>query len=726
MSIDLTDERGNLAAFMLAGLGADVVLVEPPGGSAGRRRGPFAGDVDDGEHSLTFWGWNRGKRSVVLDLETADGQAALADAVRRRRRGDRVRRGARRPRRAACRRTRRSSRRRSRRSARPGRRRTGRRRTSRSTPPACQLAISGDDDRAPVRTAVPQSFLHACADAAAGVLVALTERATSGLGQHVEVSAQRSMMQATQSYALAVPLGGAAAQRTAGGVKTGGLDVRLLWPCKDGFASVTFLFGASIGPFTKRLMQWIYEEGYCDEATRDKDWLDYANLLYSGAEPIEEYDRLKRVVGDFCAVKTKAELLAAACERMLLIAPGRDARRRAAQRPVRGPRLHRRGRRRRAVAERPGARARARGCGRPPCRRSGSGGRRGSASTPPRCSARPGRPPSCRRPRRRVRAPLAGLKVLDLTWAMAGPATTRVMADFGADVVRVETSHHLDVARTIGPFVNDVPGNDSGGLLFNMTTGKRSISLDLRQPLAREVLDDLVRWSDVVIESFSPRGRAALDLEYERLAALRPGLVMMSSCLFGQSGPLRKYAGFGTMGASLGGFFDLTGWPDRPPCGPFGAYSDYPSPRFALCALLAALDHRRRTGEGQYLDFAQAEACVHFLSPAVLDQSVNGRATTRNGNADIAMVPHGVYPSAGDDAWVAIACRDDADWQALAALLDRADLAALTTTERRAREAELDGRRSALDRARAARRTRWPRRSPPACRPTRCRTPASA
>ena len=114
---------------------------------------------------------------------------------------------------------------------------------------------------------------------------------------------------------------------------------------------------------------------------------------------------------------------------------------------------------------------------------------------------------------------------------------------------------------------------------------------------------------------------------------------MMSSCLFGQSGPLKRYAGFGTMGASLGGFFHLTGWPDRPPCGPFGAYSDYPSPRFALCALLAALDHRRRTGEGQYLDFAQAEACVHFLAPAVLDQSVNGRATSRAGNTDIADGP---------------------------------------------------------------------------------------
>ena len=183
--IDLTDERGNLAAFILAGLGADVVLVEPPDGAASRRRGPFAGDVDDGEHSLTFWGWNRGKRSVVLDLDTADGQAALAelcagaDAV--------IECGAVPVDLAALR------------AANPALV------TASITPfgatgpkadwPAtdltvnaagCQLAISGDEDRAPVRTAVPQTFLHACADAAVGVVVALTERATSGLGQHVE------------------------------------------------------------------------------------------------------------------------------------------------------------------------------------------------------------------------------------------------------------------------------------------------------------------------------------------------------------------------------------------------------------------------------------------------------------------------------------------------------------------------------------------------------------
>src|SRR5439155_6970639 len=205
--------------------------------------------------------------------------------------------------------------------------------------------------------------------------------------------------------------------------------------------------------------------------------------------------------------------------------------------------------------------------------------------------------------------------------------------------------------------------------LFNMTAGKRSVAVDLTLPESRDVLEDLVRWADVVVESFSPRGRAALGIDYETLAALNPNLVMMSSCLFGQSGPLERYAGFGTMGASLSGFFHLTGWPDRPPCGPFGAYSDYVSPRFALAALLAALDHRRRTGEGQYIDFSQAEAAVHFLTPALMEFAVEGTGGGRQGNDDARMAPHGVYAAAGEDRWVAVACQTDDQWQSLSGLI---------------------------------------------------------
>ena len=690
--LDLTDERGQLAGATLASLGADVILVEPPEGSRSRRLPPFAGGVEDGERSLVFHSWNRGKRSVVVDLRTDEGQAQLsrlaqdADVV--------VESGAVPVDLAAMR------------SANPGLvtvsispfGSTGPKTDWPATDltvlaAGCQLAMTGDADRPPVRTGVPQAFLHAAADAAVGALLALTERATSGLGQHVDISAQRSVLQATQSCVLAVPLGGSPAERSSGGVRTGGLDVRLRWPCKDGFVSITFLFGDSMGPFTRRLMNWIHEEGYCDEATRDKDWIAYAAMLYDGREPISEYERLKGVLEEFCLTKTKAELLEAARSKVLLIAPvaAPDDVVESTQfavrdfwddvddpelgdRPVRAPGPFAWG----TVS---------------PVIRLGRAPRLGEhtdeiLATTAGTATATATAAAARGTERSL--PLEGLKVLDLTWAMSGPQTTRAMADFGATVVRVESTKVTDVARTVAPFLNDVPGNESSGLLFNMGAGKRSMTLNLRTVEGHAVLEDLIRWADVLIESFSPRGGASLGLDYQRVSAVNPDIVMMSSCLFGHSGPLAQYAGFGTMGASLTGFFHLTGWPDRPPCGPFGAYTDYMSPRFAFCTLLAGLDERRRTGRGQYFDFAQAESAVHFLTPALLDYAVNRNVQAADGNADPVMAPHGIYPSAGDDQWVAIACRDDSDWRALAAVLGRDDLTDLPAGERRARAAELD------------------------------------
>jgi benzylsuccinate CoA-transferase BbsF subunit len=142
----------------------------------------------------------------------------------------------------------------------------------------------------------------------------------------------------------------------------------------------------------------------------------------------------------------------------------------------------------------------------------------------------------------------------------------------------------------------------------------------------------------------------------------------------GQSGPLAQFAGFGNLAAALSGFFSLTGWPDRPPAGPFGAYTDYVAPRFTAVAILAALDYRRRTGQGQYIDQAQAESALHFLTPALLDYTVNGRCQERVGNVDAHLAPHGVYPAAGTDRWLAIAVRDDAQWQALCEVMGRPEL----------------------------------------------------
>ena len=297
---------------------------------------------------------------------------------------------------------------------------------------------------------------------------------------------------------------------------------------------------------------------------------------------------------------------------------------------------------------------------------------------------------------------LAGLKVLDLMWVVAGPTATRAMADFGATVVRVESANRIETARGIGPYHNNGQGPDHSGLFGNMNINKLGLSLNLGTAEGRDVLLDLIKWCDVLTESFSPRAMRAWGMDYDSLHQIRPDLIMLSTCLFGQEGPLSRVAGFGTMGAAIGGYIALAGNPGGAPIGPYSAYTDYLSPRFALPTILAALDHRDRTGEGIYIDQAQAESSLHFMSTALLDYTINGRVPQLVGNADPDMAPHGCYAASGDDDWVAIAVRDDADWANLCAAMgmgeltcdDRfADLAA-----RKTNEDELNGIISGLDR----------------------------
>ena len=226
--------------------------------------------------------------------------------------------------------------------------------------------------------------------------------------------------------------------------------------------------------------------------------------------------------------------------------------------------------------------------------------------------------------------------------------------------------------------------------LHDLAAGKLSFTLDLNSAEGRQVALDLARWADVVCEAYSPRAMRSFGLDYEQLAAVNPSLVMLSSCLFGQTGPLAGFAGYGNLAGAMTGFYNVTGWPDRDPVGPFGAYTDYAAPPVALTTLLAAVDHQRRTGQGQYLDFSQAEASLHFLAAGLLEHEVHGRIVGRMGNAHPALCPHGVFPCAGEDQWVAVVARDDAEWQRLAAVIGRTDLAGLGLDERLARREELE------------------------------------
>ena len=324
--LDLTTERGLLCGQILGDLGADVIKIEPPGGSAVRALKPFFADETGPERSVYWWAYNRNKRGITLNLETSEGRdlfrklAAKADMIIE--------------------------------SDNPGHLSTyglGYNDLRAINPALVYVSITpfgqdgpkatyadsdlivmaasgvlvlyGDEDRAPIRMSVPQAYLHACADAAGAALIAYYDRLNTGLGQQVDVAAQESLGLAQQSTLLSATIGGDDTRRMAGGVKMGPIRVPLVWEAKDGLVTCVFLFGSALGVFTRKLMNYICEQGFCDQATRDKDWLAYGDLLLTGREPIEEYDRAKGVVAAFLRSMTKAESFDLARQHGFLIAP---------------------------------------------------------------------------------------------------------------------------------------------------------------------------------------------------------------------------------------------------------------------------------------------------------------------------------------------------------------------------------------------------------------------
>ena len=669
--LDLTHTQGGLCAQILADMGADVVQIEPPGGAPGRQLGPFLHHQPDPEHSLFWWGYARGKRSIELDIDadpdTFHKLIASADfLIDAEPVGSLAGRG------YGYEELRKVN---------PGLIQVSLTPYGASGPKAQwaasditllanagPMAITGDEDRAPVRVSVPQAWQHCAAEGATGALIALHERHQSGCGQHVTISAQQALSLATQGYILSASVNESTAQRIAGGINAGGLRIQLTYPAKDGHVSITHIFGATVGPATRRLMEYVHDEGFCDAATRDNDWIEYGLLLATGQEPIEEFERVKRCVAACTASKTKAELLQAAMQRRLLLAPMTTI-----EDVVNSPQFAARDYFRKPTGEGasanihyPGAFAKFSATPLVPNRRPPH---LGEHTAEVLAELEHINPPTAPTNSHHNPLPLAGVKVLDFMWALAGPGATRILADWGATVIRVESSSKLDVCRTIRPFIDGDESPEKSAVFHSTNAGKRILTLDLTSDAGKAVALDLVRWADVVTESFSPRAMKSFGLDYPTLAAVKPDLIMLSTCLMGQTGPLAMFAGYGNLAAAIAGFYAITGWPDREPAGPFGAYTDYIAPRYNAMAVLAALDHKRRTGQGQHIDLAQAEASMHFLTPALLDYTANGTVQSRLGNRDLNWAPHGAYPVAGEDAYLALACENETHWQALVALL---------------------------------------------------------
>jgi benzylsuccinate CoA-transferase BbsF subunit len=268
---------------------------------------------------------------------------------------------------------------------------------------------------------------------------------------------------------------------------------------------------------------------------------------------------------------------------------------------------------------------------------------------------------------------LEGVRVCDLSGQLAGAGATRYLAALGAEVIRIEDPTNKggwDIVRGAPPFVDDRRGIDMGGGFNNHNVGKWGVTLNLRTDEGKEMLAALIRTSDVVTENFAAGVFARIGFSYEVLCELRPDIIYVSNCGFGQTGPYRTYKTWGPIVQACGGLTFDSALAGHEPAGWGYSYMDHMGANYMALAVLAAIVHRNRTGEGQWVDIACTETAATLTGTDILDFGVNGRAPRLPGSVDSnrsaqpAMAPHGIFPAAGEDAWVAVACRDDADWVA--------------------------------------------------------------
>jgi crotonobetainyl-CoA:carnitine CoA-transferase CaiB-like acyl-CoA transferase len=680
--LDLTDERGEIAAMVLGDLGADVIKIEPRGGSSARARGPLLAGGAEAERSLQFLAYNRNKRSIVLDLENvadrdtllrlvADADIVFESAPD----SDLAEHG------------------------------IGFEQLRAANPrivhvqisafgmdgPAASwpgsdltiaalggpVAVQGVPDRAPVRLSVPQVWRHAGVEAAVAALVGHARMRQTDDAQLVDVSAQCAMTWTLLNAMDAAAIQGHDFQRMGSLLQLGQLTLPIVFECADGY-----VVGIPTGGMMAGIVHWMVEEGIVDASWAREEWVGYETRLLAGEPlahgPEEVLAALTRLFRDrskndlferglslgatFAPVNTVADVLefrhldernfwreTALANGHTVRAPGVFAHASATPLSVRrsAPSLDQHGAEiRRELAERP----------------------RVASAAPPSPSGRA--------------LPFEGLKVADFSWIGVGPISGRYLADHGATVVRVESELRPDNLRGAAPYKDGKPGWNRSHFFSEFNASKLGLLLNLKEPAAIEIARRLLAWADVYIESFTPGTVDQFGLGYAVARELNPSIVMASTCLMGQSGPAAKMAGYGYHAGAVAGFYEVTSWPDLPPDGPWVAYTDTIAPRFLAATLMAAIDHRRRTGEGQHIDAAQFEMGLQFLAPEILDYQTSGHLVSRMGNRARDAAPQGVYPCAGDDQWCAIAVETDAHWMALRHALGDPEWA---------RDPELDG-----------------------------------
>jgi len=254
---------------------------------------------------------------------------------------------------------------------------------------------------------------------------------------------------------------------------------------------------------------------------------------------------------------------------------------------------------------------------------------------------------------------LHNIRILDFSWVLAGPYATRLLADFGAEVIRVQ------------PLLSsEADDRFSRGYYNTWNRNKLGVTLNLDKPEGVALARRLVGVSDAVVENFTPRVMANWGLDYENLKNVKPDIIMLSMSVMGQTGPWRDYVGFGPTVQAFSGMTRLTSFPGKSPVGLGFAYADYVAGLYASLALLGALEYRRRTGQGEYIDVSQVEAMTSLLGGDILDYAASGKEAVPVGNSSFLAAPHNVYRCRGDDRWCAVAVFTDEEWQSFKRALD--------------------------------------------------------
>ncbi len=664
--IDMATDRADMAGRILADLGAEVIKVEPPEGAVSRSLPPF--DKNNGE-SLYWASVALGKKSVVLDIEISSDRARLEQLVAT---SDVFIE-----------------------SFDPGfldshnlgseqLRALNPRLIYLSVTPYGQfgpdalspatdltleaagglLALQGDGDRPPIPVGYPQASFHGGVQGATDVIIALNERAASGLGQHLDLAMQPGIVWTLMNasgypFNLGMNPPGTCETRAMGTPELmPGVKFSTVYPCKDGHVIASMGVGERGARMLAKILDFADSEGMLPADLRAIPWATWQTELVEGRVDAATVMRGVDAASALFMSKTKKELMAQAVKDDFLLAPfyaidevvhDHQLEARDYWTEVDG-RLHpgKWALMTRSGVEIPGPAPKL--------------GQHQSLLDSLPTSASPVHHEVQRK------GAFEGLKVADFAWVGVGPLIAKALADHGATVVHVESVTRPDVLRLGQPFKDGVPGIDRSQFQANFNTSKLGLALNLVTTEGSDLAHRLIDWADVVVESYTPGTMKKLGLDFETLSATRPDLIMLSTCLRGQTGPERSYAGFGTHGAVLGGFGVITGWPDRAPRGPWGAYTDFIAPRYGVAALASAIFERRSSGLGQYIDLSQVEAAIHFLEPLMLDYTVNGKVPGGSGHGSARSCPHGVYQCAGLERHIAIAIETEAQWRALRAV----------------------------------------------------------